>query len=93
MAYNDLKSSSQKEIQSLKNSVAFERKRRVSVQEDKLEKSTALMQELVERDKRIVNLQNEVRALRDEKSDMESISRTYFGLGGGAGDPGLLRHS
>lgn len=74
VAYNDLKSHSQKESQRLKNSVNFEKKRRVSVQEVNLEKSSSLMQELVERDKRIVNLQNEVRTLREDRSEVESIN-------------------
>jgi hypothetical protein len=56
VAYNDLKSQSQKEIARLKGLVDFERKRRVVAQEDKLEKSSTLMQELVERDKKIVEM-------------------------------------
>ena len=56
MSYNDLKSSSQKEISRLKGLVDFEKKRRVVIQEDKVEKSTSLMQELVERDRKIVQM-------------------------------------
>lgn len=52
--YNDLKSSGIKEISRLRGLVDFEKRRRVIVQEDKVEKSTNLMQELVERDRKIV---------------------------------------
>ena len=93
VAYNDLKSYSQKEIQRLKNAVNFEKKKRVSVQEVNLEKNSSLMQELLERDKRVTNLQKEIRTLRDEKSDIESINHTYFGLGGGLGGLGTLQNS
>jgi len=61
--------------------VDLEKQKRLQVQEDKLEKSSALMQELVERDKRIVTLQNEIRDLRtDHNNDLETISQNYFGL-------------
>ena len=63
----------------------FEKKKRVSVQEVNLEKNSSLMQELLERDKRVTNLQKEIRTLKDEKSEIESINHTYFGLGGGLG--------
>ena len=56
VVYNDLKSSSMKEINRLRGLVDFEKKRRVVVQEDKVENSTNLMQELVERDRKIVGL-------------------------------------
>jgi len=55
-----LKIKSKKEIEKLQKSVGLEKKKRLSVQEDKLEKSSALIQELVERNKKIVNLQNKV---------------------------------
>lgn len=48
--YNDLKSSSLKEIARLKKMIQTEKKKRLNVQEDKLEKSSQLMQELVNRD-------------------------------------------
>jgi hypothetical protein len=54
VAYNDLKSSSAKEIDKLKGLVEMEKKRRLTAQEDKLEKSSTLMQELVERDRKII---------------------------------------
>ena len=56
VAYNDLKSQSSKEISRLKSIVEVEKQRRLNAQEDKLERSSALMQELVERDKKIVQL-------------------------------------
>ena len=83
VAYNDLKSFSQKEISRLKNCVTLEKKKRVSVQEVNLEKNSSLMHELLERDKRVTNLQKELRTLKEEKSDVESINHTYFGLAGG----------
>jgi hypothetical protein len=85
VAYNDLKSSSQKEIAKLKGLVDFEKKRRVVAQEDKLEKSYVLMQELVERDKKIVEMQSKIHDLNGEKLEMESINQTYFGGAGGNG--------
>ena len=56
MAYNDLKAKSAKEVDKLKGQVGVEKKKRLNVQEDKLEKSSALMQELVERDRKICRL-------------------------------------
>ena len=81
VAYNDLKSQSQKEIKRLQNLVDLEKKKRLTVQEDKLEKSSALMQELVERDRKLVTLQNEVRDLQSERSEIDSINHNYYGLG------------
>jgi hypothetical protein len=43
VAYNDLKAKSKKEIEKLQKSVGLEKKKRLSVQEDKLEKSSALI--------------------------------------------------
>lgn len=54
IAYNDLKHVSQQEISKLKSQVEVEKQRRLTIQEDKIEKSSALMQELYVRDKRIV---------------------------------------
>ena len=56
VSYNDLKSQSSKEIQRLKNIVSTEKNKRLQEQEDKLEKSSALMRELSDRDKRIIHL-------------------------------------
>ena len=56
VSYNDLKSYSQKEIARLKKIIAFEKKKRLNAQEDKLEKSSTLMQELVQRDQKIVEM-------------------------------------
>ena len=56
VAYNDLKAKSSKEVDKLKGQVGAEKKKRLNVQEDKLEKSSALMQELVERDRKICRL-------------------------------------
>lgn len=81
VAYNDLKSQSQKEVKRLQGLVDLEKKKRLTVQEDKLEKSSALMQELVERDRKLVSLQNEVRDLQSERSEIESINHNYYGLG------------
>jgi hypothetical protein len=52
--------------------VTFEKKKCLKVQEEKIEKSSSLMHELVERDKAILNLRNEMRFLRDEKLELES---------------------
>jgi len=43
VAYNDLKLQSTKEIERLKGLLEVEKKRRITVQEDKLEKSTNLI--------------------------------------------------
>jgi hypothetical protein len=43
VAYNDLKAQSTKEIERLKGLLEVEKKRRMNVQEDKLEKSTNLI--------------------------------------------------
>jgi hypothetical protein len=51
--------------------VTFEKKKCLKVQEEKNEKSSTLMHELVERDKAILNLRNEMRFLRDEKLELE----------------------
>ena len=68
----------------------MEKKKRLTVQEDKLEKSSALMQELVERDKKIVGLQNEVREMKDINE--ESVNNTYYdGLSNNAGSRFGLR--
>lgn len=45
-----------KEIAKLKKMIQFEKKRRLNAQEDKLEKSSSLMQELVNRDQKIVEM-------------------------------------
>jgi len=41
------------------------------------------MNELCERDKRIMSLQNDLSNLRIEHGDLESINQTYYGLGSG----------
>ena len=74
VAYNDLKSKSLKEINRLKGLVEFEKKRRVVVQEDKLEKNCTLIQELVDRDRKIVEMQSRIHDMNDEKLEMESIN-------------------
>ena len=46
------------------------------------------MQELIERDKKIVEMQSKIHDMNDEKLEMESINQTYFGLAGGYGGAG-----
>jgi hypothetical protein len=47
VAFNDLKSFHLKEVARLKKIITFEKTKRLKTQEDKLEKSSTMMQELV----------------------------------------------
>lgn len=77
-----MKRLSQQEISKLKSQVEVEKQRRLTIQEDKIEKSSALMQELYERDKKIVQLKNENRELRSENEELDSVSQNYYELRG-----------
>ncbi len=64
----------------MKNLNESEKQKRVQLLEDKVEKITQLMQELTERDKKIISLQNELRELRADWIEMESnINQTFMG--------------
>lgn len=43
------------------------------------------MQELVHRDQKIVEMQSQIHDLKDDNIELESLSQTYFGVGGGLG--------
>ena len=78
VAYNDLKSQSTNEIKKLKNLLLLEKKKIEEITEEKYDKSSALMKDLIERDKRIHKLHNNLLDLRSEKDELLSISQQYF---------------
>ena len=52
---------------------AAEKKKRLQVQEDRIEKNSNLMQDLIQRDNKIFRLQNEMLELKSEFNDMNSF--------------------
>lgn len=62
----------------MKNLLLQEKKRIEEITEEKYDKSSALMKDLIERDKRIHKLHNNLLDLRSEKDELISISQQYF---------------
>lgn len=86
--FNNLKSDSLKEIRRLEIKVAQlqdqlqkERDKRVDVQIQKVEQSSALYEAINEKASKINRLKQQLNDAESEREDLQSLGQTYLGLG------------
>ena len=86
--FNNLKSDSLKEIKRLENKIAVlqdqlkhEKDKRVDVQLQKIEQSSALYETINEKASKINRLKQQLNDIESEKDELQSLGQTYLGLG------------